>query len=201
MPSFTLLTLLLVGLSGQVSAQAPGKCAITHVEGEAVVSARGVGRRSAVVGLGLGTNATLRTGTNTRVVMRCSGDLRVVVGPESAITVSGVLEGGRTPLGLRLLNGISGFLLDSNGRNDVQVRTPSAVAAVRSTEWAIQVKDRASAVFARDGRVFVFGQDGNNVQLGPDEGVDVTRSGEVGPVVRWGQARIDNFEALLGPSW
>jgi hypothetical protein len=198
--SLACVACLFIGLAVPVAAQAPGQCVITQTEGEAVVSARGAGRQPAVVGLGLGTNATLRTRADARVVMECSGGLRVVLGPDSRIRLSGLLQGAQAPLGLRLLDGIAGFLFDGDGSDGVQVRTPSAVAAVRSTEWAMRVQDRASAVFTREGAVFVVGREGR-VRLEPGNGVDVTARGAVGPVVDWGQARIDRFKALLGPAW
>lgn len=186
--------------AAMLHAQTDGICVITRVEGTAVASARGAGERAAETGLGLGRNATLVTGPATRVTLACPDGLQVVLGPDSEIAVSGVLDGAIRPFGLRLLDGIAGFLFDRAGGDGVQVRTPSAVAAVRSTEWAMRVEDRASAVFARDGTVFVVA-DGGTVRLGPGEGVDVTRGGGVGDVVRWGQPRIDLFDELLGSDW
>ena len=192
-------TALLVGFSAQLAAQDAGPCVIRSVEGRATVSAPGTRSYVAEVGLGMGANATLRTKANARVTLLCPDDLRVVVGPRTTIAVARLVAGGKQPVALRLMRGIAGFLFDGDG-DGVQVRTPSAVAAVRSTQWAMQVQDRASAVFGREGAVFVQGDDGG-VRLGPGDGVDVSASGEVGPVVRWGQARIDLFAQLLGPSW
>lgn len=179
----------------------PGVCVILSVEGVAVVSAPGHGRRAAEVGLGLGRNATLRTDPAGRVTLQCDGTLRVLVGPATELTVLRLLEGVPQTFGMRLRRGIAGFLF--NGGDDgggVQVRTPSAVAAVRSTQWAMQVTDGASAVFAREGTVFVFGDTGT-ARLAPGDGVDVSPEGEVRPIVPWGQGRIDLFAALLGPDW
>ena len=188
-------------LAAPVDAQSGSDhCIITRVDGVAVVSARGAGRHSAEPGLGAGRNATLRTRHNARVTMTCGDGLKVVVGPDSRITVSGLLDGATRPFGLRVMDGIAGFLFGRGGGDGVQVRTPSAVAAVRSTEWAMRVQDGASAVFARDGTVFVVAG-GGTVRLGAGDGVDVTQTGSVGPVVRWGQARIDLFDGLLGPDW
>jgi ferric-dicitrate binding protein FerR (iron transport regulator) len=195
-----LLAGLSIGLVDPAAAQTPGTCVVTRVQGQPVVTARGAGTRPAVIGLGLGYNAKLRTGVGERVSLACSGGLEVIVGPESEVDVIGLLDGGARPFGLRLIDGIAGFLFSGDGENGVQVRTPSAVAAVRSTEWAMRVEERASAVFARNGTVFVVADDGD-ARLGPGDGVDVTPSGAIGPVTRWGQARIDGFGALLGPGW
>lgn len=190
-----------LGTAAPLRADADAACFITHVAGSAEVSARGAGRFAARPGLGLGRNATMRTGEASRVRMTCPDGLAVVIGPQSEIAVSGFLEGASSrPFGVRLMNGIAGFLFDRTGGDGIQVRTPSAVAAVRSTEWAMRVENRASAVFSRDGTVFVVAEDGT-ARLQAGDGVDVTASGEVGPVVRWGQARIDLFADLLGPRW
>lgn len=199
-PFVALLTCFWTGFAYPVLAQSQGTCVVTRVEGQAVVSARGVDAQSAVIGLGLGLNAKLRTEVEARVTMSCSGGLEVVVGPESEIDVLGLLESDTRPFGLRLIGGIAGFLFSSEDGNGVQVRTPSAVAAVRSTEWAMRVEDRASAVFTRVGTVFVAA-DNTVTQLERGEGVDVSRSGEIAAATRWGRARIEEFDALLGAEW
>ncbi len=200
----SLLVILLIysgiGLAGSVGAQTQGTCVITQTEGQAVVSARGAGTQPAVIGLGLGLNAKLRTEADARVTMACSGGLEVVIGPESEIDVLGLLDHETRPFGLRLIDGIAGFLFSSEDGNGVQVRTPSAVAAVRSTEWAMRVENRASAIFTREGTVFVSADD-TVAQLSPGKGIDVSSSGEVGSVTDWGSARIEEFDALLGAEW
>ncbi|MEQ6250314.1 FecR family protein [Sulfitobacter sp. HNIBRBA3233] len=178
-----------------------GICVIVAVEGSAMVSAPGAGRRAAEVGLALGSNATLRTGAGARATLQCNEDLRVLVGPSSQIAVARFAKEAPQTFGMRLVQGIAGFFYDSSQPDGtVQIRTPSAVAAVRSTEWAMRVTDGASAVFARAGAVFVFGDNGR-VQLGAGDGVDVSATGAVGPVVQWGQGRIALFGDLLGPDW
>lgn len=196
-----ILTVAGLGLVAPLRADADAACFITHVAGSAEVSARGAGRFDATPGLGLGRNATLRTEAASRVRMTCPDGLAVVIGPQSAIAVAGFLEGASSrPFGVRLMNGIAGFLFDRTGGDGIQVNTPSAVAAVRSTEWAMRVENAASAVFSRDGTVFVFAE-GGTARLRTGDGVDVSAAGEVGPVVRWGRARIDLFADLLGPRW
>lgn len=205
---FMLRTLLFSVLLGaalvprtQAQTSNDGICVIGSVSGASVVSAPGFGRSAAETGLGLGRNATLRTGPEARVSLLCDGNLRVEVGPDTELLVQRLLQEEPRIFGMRLLDGIVGFVFGAgNDGSGVQVRTPSAVAAVRSTEWAMQVTDGASAVFAREGTVFVSGETGT-VRLGPGEGVDVTAGGSVGPVVEWGQTRLDLVSELLGPGW
>jgi hypothetical protein len=205
-----LRALFLIALLGSAPAfeaaaqpQLEGLCVIVDLDGAARVSAPGTGSRAAEVGLGLGRNAVLRTGDGARATLRCDGDLRVVVGPEAHFAVLRILDEAPSTVRLQLLRGIAGFIFGAGtgeSEAEVQVRTPSAVAAVRSTEWAMRVTGGASAVFAREGDVFVFGETGS-ARLGPGDGVDVTAEGTLGAVVRWGQPRIDLFSELLGPDW
>lgn len=189
-------------LSVAVSAQAQssGPCLIQRVEGSPVVSTTGAGPRPAEVGLALAANDTLRTPSRSRVTMACPNELKVVIGPDAEITVEGLLAGDARPFALRLLDGIAGFVFKGRGGDGVQVRTPSAVAAVRSTEWAVRVQAGATAVFTREGTVVVTAS-GWSAPLGPGAGIDVAATGELRPVVRWGPPRIALLGELLGPDW
>lgn len=188
-----------VCLSKAALAQDAGSCLIQKIEGRVTVSAGGSGRQIAAVGLSVAGDATVRTRADARVTLLCPDDLVVVVGPGTEIAVARLAPGERQPVALRLVRGIAGFLFEGDG-DGVQVNTPSAVAAVRSTQWAMRVEDGATAVFARDGTVFVRG-DAASVRLASGDGVDVSAGGDVGSVVRWGQARIDLFAQFLGPNW
>jgi hypothetical protein len=202
-PLFLIAILCAVPASTAAQEQLRSLCVITALEGAARVSAPGAGSRAAEVGLGLGRNARLATTDGARATLQCEGDLRVVVGPRSDFAVLRVLDEAPRTVRLQIMRGIAGFLFEGgNGgaEAEVQVRTPSAVAAVRSTEWAMQVAGGASAVFAREGAVFVLGETGT-VRLGPGDGVDVAADGTLGAVVQWGQPRIDLFSELLGPGW
>jgi hypothetical protein len=178
--------------------QPSGTCTVQRVEGAAVVSAGGAARRPVEPGLTLAPNDTLRTSSASRVTLDCPDKLKVVVGPDSEVTVEGLLAGDARPFGLRLLDGIAGFIF--NGSSGVQVRTPSAVAAVRSTEWAIRVHEGVSEVFTRTGTVSVTADSGS-ARLGPGDGIDVSNTGALKPVVQWRPPRITRFVELLGPDW
>lgn len=190
-------------LSAQAAfAQSAAVCIASAIDGSATAFARGVDPIPVQPGLGLGRNAVVRTGETGRVTLTCEGGLTVMLGPQTELVVSGVLQGGTRPLGLRLLDGVAGFLFNRDGNGGVQITTPSAVAAVRSTEWAMQVERGASAIFSRDGRVFVFAEAAAApLELNPGEGVDVTAAGLPGEVLVWGPERREAISALLGPMW
>ena len=180
------------------SAQPAGACLIQRIEGTVTVSAGGAAPLTAQMGQTLAASDTVRTLPASRVSLGCAGGLKVVVGPDSAVTVEGVLAAGSQPFGLRLLEGIAGFVF--KGRGGVQVRTPSAVAAVRSTEWAMRWANGVSEVFTREGTVTVSAN-GGTANLGPGDGVDVLDTGAFSPVVQWRPPRIARFGELLGTDW
>jgi hypothetical protein len=179
-------------------AQSPATCIVQRARGTPTVSTGGAAQRPAEPGLALGPNDTLRTPAASRVTLACPDKLTVVVGPDSAVTVEGLLAADARPFALRLLDGIAGFLFKGSG--GVEVRTPSAVAAVRSTEWAMRVHDGVSEVFTRAGTVSVTAA-GGTARLGPGDGIDVSPAGELKPVVQWRPPRIARFAELLGPDW
>ena len=181
-------------------AQPSGACSVQRVDGAALVSGGTAPPRPAQVGMVLAATDTVRTPVQARVTLACPNGLRVVIGPDSELALEGVLAGTDRSLGLRLLEGITGFVFRGSSGDGVQVRTPSAVAAVRSTEWAMQVRNGATEVFTREGAVSVTGN-GVSVRLGPGDGVDVTASGELRPVVQWRPPRIAQFVERLGADW
>jgi hypothetical protein len=184
---------------GPAHAQPSGACVVQRIEGTAVVSAGGAPPRAAQTGQALAAADTVRTQSQSRITLACANNLKVVLGPDSVITVEGLLAAEAQTFGLRLLDGIVGFIFKGSG-GGVQVRTPSAVAAVRSTEWAMRWSNGVSEVFTREGTVAVSAN-GGSVRLGPGDGVDVSDSGEFKPVVQWRPPRIARFGELLGADW
>lgn len=183
---------------GSAQAQAPSTCVVERVQGAAVVSATALERREVKAGMAIAANETVRTPSASRVTLLCPDKLTVIVGPDSVVTVEGLLAGDGRTFGLKILDGIAGFLFKGSG--GVNVRAPSAVAAVRSTEWAMRVHDGVSEVFTRNGTVTVTA-DGGSARLGPGDGIDVSNRGELRPVVQWRPPRVARFGELLGPGW
>jgi len=80
-----------------------------------------------------------------------------------------------------------------------EVITPQAIAAVRGTRWAVDVKSGTTSVFVVRGRVAVGRSTaGPGVVLDVGEGVDVTRGSEPLTVRRWPAARAAALLARLG---
>jgi ferric-dicitrate binding protein FerR (iron transport regulator) len=81
-----------------------------------------------------------------------------------------------------------------------QTMTPQAIAAVRGTQWAVDVSGSRTSVFVVTGRVSVRRAAGNRpeVSLGPGEGVDVESGRSPLVVRRWPAARAAALLARFG---
>ena len=87
-----------------------------------------------------------------------------------------------------------------SARQGFQIMTPQAIAAVRGTQWAVDVSGTRTSVFVVTGRVAVRRVSGNTrgVSLGPGEGVDVEAGTSPLVVRRWPAARAAALLARLG---
>ncbi|MBY3120772.1 FecR domain-containing protein [Rhizobium laguerreae] len=79
-----------------------------------------------------------------------------------------------------------------------QVVTPQAIAAVRGTQWAVDVAGGQTSVLVVRGSVAVRRPAGEPVVLSPGEGVDVTAGTEPLVVRRWPAPRAAALLARLG---
>ena len=80
-----------------------------------------------------------------------------------------------------------------------QVTTPQAIAAVRGTQWAVDVAGAKTSVFVVSGRVAVRrSASRTGVELGPGEGVDVEAGTGPLTVRRWPIARANALMARFG---
>ncbi|MBX4972130.1 hypothetical protein HJB73_01455 [Rhizobium lentis] len=79
-----------------------------------------------------------------------------------------------------------------------QVVTPQAIAAVRGTQWAVDVAAGKTSVLVVRGSVAVRSPAGEPVVLSPGEGVDVGRGTEPLVVRRWPAARVSALLTRLG---
>lgn len=80
-----------------------------------------------------------------------------------------------------------------------EVLTPQAIAAVRGTQWAVDIAGGRTSVFVVNGRVSVRRPNARTgVSLGPGEGVDVEAG--TGPLIvrRWAAARANALLARFG---
>ena len=176
-------------------------CAVTSVEGDASLFRQGEGAQPLSLGMSIERADRIVTGPQSRAFVTCDDDTSVTIGAETEIDL-GALLGPEEGQGYaaRLFNGIAGFIFPSPTAERFEVRTPSAVASVRSTEWTVDVVTDGTSVFVREGRVSVMAENGGG-ELGPGQGIDIKLTGAPPPVKNWGEKRIVAMNARLGFAW
>ena len=134
-----------------------------------------------------------------RHVVRCQRGITITVEEGARYTLID-RDGDNAADGVRLRR--KALLLDvprgTSGSGFVVV-TPQAIAAVRGTEWAVDVQARRTSVLVLEGNVSVQRPaSGTAVGLGPGQGVDVEPGTAPLTVRRWPDARVAALLARLG---
>jgi ferric-dicitrate binding protein FerR (iron transport regulator) len=134
---------------------------------------------------GIPARQVIRCGNGLQVEAATGTDYRLIDHGRDGIPDSATLRGGA-------------LLVNSPARRPFQVRTPQAIAAVRGTEWAVDVPGGKTAVFVVSGRVSVRRPGGPAVGLGPGQGVDVEPGRTPLEVKRWSAERAKSLLARFG---
>ncbi|WP_425523175.1 FecR domain-containing protein [Microvirga splendida] len=151
--------------------------------------------------LAQGVGCVLQAATApTRQILRCRDGLTVEAEAEAVYTLVD-RDRDAQPDAVNLQGGA--VLVHAPARSvrrGFQVITPQAIAAVRGTQWAVDVGSGRTSVFVVTGRVAVRRVSGNTrgVSLGPGEGVDVEAGTAPLVVRRWPAARAAALLARLG---
>ncbi|WP_374652465.1 FecR domain-containing protein [Dongia sp.] len=174
------------GVAGRISRLA-GTVAILRDGTEVVAS----------VGAEILVEDTLRSAAESRAEVTFSDGSVLTIGPASEVAIAFFApEPSESHALLDLVSGIARLTVNkatSWGR--FEVRTTTAVASVRGTDYLVEALPGKSAVFVAEGRVAVSSRAGSGtVVLREGQGVDVPA--ERGPLVakNWGAKRRD--EAL-----
>lgn len=182
--------------SGQpVAAQQPA-CQVTRLVGAAILLRDGASLPLAP-GTPLQEDDQVVTDDGARLGIACSDGSTLVIGERSNVSLSTFAaftgERGGNVL-LDLLEGILRLSLSPEVRWErFEVRTPTAIAAVRSTEWITEAAADNTAVFVIDGAVVVRSRTvEGQVLLEPGFGTDVPRGGAPTEPKRWGPARVES---------
>lgn len=175
---------------------------VERQEGETVVL-RGGRSVPLTPGSDIHMSDRIQTGRGSRVAIVFTDGLSLVVGPESAITLSRHVvgaDGSRLGAIYALFGGIVRLLAPPRpGPSEIAIVTRAAVASVRSTEWIVDEKPSGSTgVFTVTGVVEVRGERGQAVSLPPGFGTDVAPGEAPTAPKRWGQPRVDEAVARLG---
>jgi ferric-dicitrate binding protein FerR (iron transport regulator) len=137
-------------------------------------------------------------GIPPRQIIRCRGGLTVEAAAGSDYILvdhgrDGIPDSATLRGGALLVNAP-----ERSGKRAFQIHTPQAIAAVRGTEWAVDVAGEKTAVFVVSGLVSVRRLRGPAVSLRPGEGVDVERGTAPLQVKRWSAERAASLLARFG---
>lgn len=140
-------------------------CEVAALTGEAARVVAGQAQ-PLKVGEPVGEGAQLRTGASGRVRLRCADGSSLVVGDRSLLTLTKLHLGaegarggayGARDVSLLLERGLLGQKVAPSAEGKWEVRTPSAVTAVRGTEFLVEVgENEQTSVHVQSGQVAVL---------------------------------------------
>lgn len=172
---------------------------LTRVSGLVTVHSGSVLSQGAT-GMRLRRGDRIATGAGGRAEMTLADGSRVTIGEESEVTVSTFLpqqRGARAAV-LELLKGIVRAVVPAGNWDRFEIRTATAIASVRSTDWLVDFDGRRTGVFVFSGAVGVSNEAGAGaVLLQPRQGSDVVGGQLPTQPVEWRQPRIDASLARL----
>ena len=197
----TCIALILAVPPPGAQAQDPRFCRVEAIEGDGAYGWSAGEWEPLRTGQAVAFEGKVSTDGQTRVKIGCGDGIVVTIGTLTEVNLE-TLVSQSDDVVLQLLNGIIGLFSPGERPGSFQVRTPVAIASVRSTEWlAEHVPAEGSAVFVRAGRVGVAARGGARATLGAGEGISIAPDGSAGEVKTWGEARIERSTDRLGFDW
>jgi FecR protein len=138
-------------------------------------------------------------------ILRCGSELTITPAPGTVYRPASASADG-PPASVQLESGALLIEFNSKRRREFQILTPEAVASVRGTKWAMEVKPGQTSTLVLAGQVSLARKDDTDkVIIGPGQGVDISALGppramndgkpEPIAVKTWGSARV---KGLLG---
>jgi hypothetical protein len=191
--------ILLTGLAGSISAlvarAAEPAGEVETLRGECY-AVNGAERRHLVASTGVFVGDAVATGVQSALVMRLGAATEVKLGPEARLVIDRFLMNAG---GVLVLD--HGAMLydhdEKRGPNDVAVRSPFGLIAVRGTRFFAGPSNGVFGVFVEQGVVTVVGV-GTAVAVVSGFGTDITRPGaEPSAPHVWGAARIASAMASV----
>jgi FecR protein len=117
-------------------------------------------------------------------ILRCGSELVITPAPGTVYRAAPPAEDG-LPASVQLESGALLIEFHSKRRQEFQILTPQAIASVRGTKWAMEVKPGQTSTLVLLGQVAVARKDTttDSVLVGPGQGVDVANL-DAGKTVR-----------------
>lgn len=161
-------------------------------------------RNGAETAAGIGSDIlvtdTVRTGTDGKAEVTFTDGSVLTVGPDSEVAVSFFAPDASESVALLdLISGIARMTVNkATAWGRFEVRTTTAVASVRGTEYLVEALPDKSSVFVAEGRVAVSSRVGaGTIILRQGQGVDVTKEYVDLVAKTWGDKRRDDALARV----
>ncbi|MBI3348745.1 MAG: FecR domain-containing protein [Burkholderiales bacterium] len=198
------LLVLMLSLLGS-AALAQQACEVVAVSGEA----QRVDGRALAVGDKLDVGTTLRTGAAGRVRLRFGDGSVLVLADRSQLRIDAYVASAARPREAEFMLelGLVGQKVSPVAGGAWKVRTPTAVTAVRGTEFSVEVgDDRATAVHVKTGEVDVEPAGAQTRGIKPRYPVRLAKAlngtqcdaRECTAAVAWSAERLQRLEQRLG---
>jgi hypothetical protein len=141
-------------------------------------------------------------------ILRCGSDLTITPTPGTVYRVGPAGDDG-LPASVQLDSGALLIEFNSKRRREFQILTPQAIASVRGTKWAMDVKLGQTSTLVLTGEVTVARKDDpETVVVAAGQGVDVTglgssrsmKNGKRVPIAvkQWAPGRVKELLARFG---
>lgn len=203
-PAFTSAILALVCAAGLVW---PGAAAADEPAGRFLTLAgtvtvlRDGAELPATHGAVLLTRDRIATASASRALIELPDGTTVTLGEQSRVSLAHILVQERAGPARSMLDLVTGIirLVTPATRDDVHVRTRSAVASVRGTEWIVESGPERDSVLVQEGSVTVEPRIGTVLELQAGEGTDIPHDGPPSPPAVWGEARVQDVLARTSP--
>jgi hypothetical protein len=184
------------------SGKPQGIGSVSRVQGEGVLK-RGDSTSKLSADLRVRVDDDIVTAADARAELTFIDGTKLTIGEQSQIKIDSFLfEEGKS--GNRLSLNIAGPFRYVSGKlsaregGSVSVRTPVATLGVRGTDFWGGPIDQRYGVFLLEGSVSVTTAAGEVVLTAPGTGVDVPAADQPpGPIVQWGQEKVDRAIATV----
>jgi ferric-dicitrate binding protein FerR (iron transport regulator) len=111
-------------------------------------------------------------------ILRCGSELTITPAPGTVYRAAAAAGDDGLPASVQLDSGALLIEFNSKRRREFQILTPQAIASVRGTKWAMEVKPGETSTLVLAGKVTVARKnDPEKVVVGPGQGVDVSSLG------------------------
>lgn len=179
----------------------PAAAEVTALVGAGTVTPFGSSDETALaVGTSLREGDRIRTETSARAELEFVDGTVVQLGENTDFVLEWALylpETGTQNSLFRMTSGILRVIVDLVlPRTTFEIRTETAVASVRGTDWITEAVPDNTAIVALEGEVAVRNANPtitDEVVLGPGEGTGVAADAVPNPVTVWGDARRESF--------